>query len=98
MEIKSCWMMGVNLNGLWDNKPKKGIWNKHLNCWYDKSGNFNVNKIGLEIEDCIVRFASYNEKDIEIFILGARSLSNLIQNIIWTEKIFPRPPKKGDIK
>lgn len=83
--MKNIWMIGINLNGLWNNKPMKGIWTEGLHCWYDKSGNFDVNKVGFDIYDGCVTFSSYNKKDVEIFILGARSISKQIKNVIWTE-------------
>lgn len=83
--MKNIWMIGINLNGLWDNKPIEGIWNKELKCWYDKSGNFSVDIIGFDERDSYLMFSSYNKKDVELFILGARSLGKLIKNLNWTE-------------
>jgi hypothetical protein len=93
MKNKDCWMIGINLNGLWDNKPIKGTWLGDLNSWYDESGNFNVDKIGLDERDGYLMFSSYNKKDVELFLLGAKSISKQIKNVIWTEDIFPRKPK-----
>jgi len=84
-KMKDIWMIGINLNGLWDDKPIKGKWNPDLLCWYDKSGDFGVDTVGLDERDGYLMFSSYNKKEVELFILGAKSISKQIKNIIWTE-------------
>lgn len=83
--MKNIWMIGINLNGMWNNKPIEAKWNSEFRCWYDKSGNFDVDTIGLDERDGCLMFSSYNKKDVELFILGAKSISKQIKNVIWTE-------------
>lgn len=78
---KDVWFTGLNLNGLWSKKPIKGIWDWSLRSWYDPNGNFNCDKIGLDIDQQIIIFASYDKKDVNSFIKGVQSMATLNNNL-----------------
>ncbi len=78
---KEIWFIGINLNGLWDKKAMQGIWDETLKSWWHKGGNFNCYKIGLDISKKIIIFASYDKKDVDNFIKGAKAISTLNKNL-----------------
>ena len=66
-----CWMAGSNLAGLWSDKPICGYKDPESFDWYDRGGNLNVSRMGLDARDqrCVT-FASKEKRDVELWISG----------------------------
>jgi len=70
----------VNLMGLYSNSPIKCSWSDKSDAWLDEDGIFSVAKLGLNTEQGRVTYASTQKKDVEIWILGVRATSFMLQN------------------
>ena len=79
---KPVWGAFVNLNGLYSQKPLRGYWNKNLECWWGDKGEIEFNMLGVEIRGAVTSFASYNKKDVEVFIEGAKSIQMILKNLL----------------
>lgn len=73
------WINGINLSGLWFKKPVKAYWEDALGCWYDASGNFNADNLGIEYKNSCVTFASYSKKEAELWTQGVLATLKLIR-------------------
>lgn len=80
------WIAGINLSGLWHKIPIKAVYNSSLHQWYDCSGDFGVNKLGLDSNRRdgygellpIITFASTSESEVQIWIDGVLSSFKLL--------------------
>ena len=74
---KTVYCAMVNLSGL---SVFTATWYKDLECWYDKTGNLNVNRLGLdEPQPEVTTFASVNEKERDLWVQGARAVMKALQ-------------------
>lgn len=69
----------INLRGLYSDKPTKCFYDTVCESWWDKSGNFEVRQLGLDNSHGIVQFSSRDVREVELFILGAKSVMNQLQ-------------------
>ena len=74
----------INLNGLITIEPikcyKKA--NYDNNILWDKTGNFDVNiKQRFQKKNNLIKYWSYNKREVELFIMGARSVTTAIKNL-----------------
>lgn len=72
-QCKPTWFNGLNLSGLWFRKPKRGYWDKNLHEWYDKSGDFSAEVLGLDMQHGHATFASESKKEVELWTLGIQT-------------------------
>ena len=51
--------------------------------WWDKEGNFDVEKIGLVFNETFgyTRFSSEKKKDVETFLLGAEAVLSVLRDM-----------------
>jgi len=81
------WASAINLSGLWG--PVYMTKEKHIGDYWDKSGNLSVSKLGLNIKDGIITFASTSEKDVELWTSGIKSAMHMISKWCYAGKKLP---------
>lgn len=68
----------LNLGGLGDTKPLKLRYDEEQNNWWVDEGpckdDFDFDKVGLDVKEGVVRFASYNYDEVLAFINGIRAV------------------------
>ena len=88
MKPKVVWATAVNRAGLWSSKPMRmaleidPIVPVSQRRWWDASGNFCVERLGLRQKIVITTFASENKHEVEIFIAGVRALADAIKSMV----------------
>jgi hypothetical protein len=72
MKNKTIYGAAINLVGVWG--PLRMKWNENCKEFYDKTGNFSISKIGLNIKkECdVIEFASKNKKEVETWVNGIK--------------------------
>ncbi len=79
MKHKVVYAAGVNLAGLWG--PFKMSYKKGLNEYYDRSGNFSIQKIGEQSSyGSIITFTSSKRKEAVLWAKGVRASMTLLAN------------------
>lgn len=73
----------VNLSGLYSSHSVKLTYNPELDSWWDKSGNYNADFLGLEVRDGIVVFSSVNKRDVDLWTMGAKAVMDKLRR--WSE-------------
>jgi hypothetical protein len=87
---KTAWAIGISVMGMWDKKPVRIEYSSfNETCsrqrfWWDKTGCFTVDKLGLVVKKGITTFASESKKDVELFILGVKAMSRRVNFLAWT--------------
>lgn len=76
---KTVWMAGVNLGGIWSRNPIKGYLNEDFNRWWDRSGNFGVEKLGTDKRYGIITFASTSKEEVKVWLSGLSSAFSMIK-------------------
>jgi hypothetical protein len=71
MNNKIVYGAAINLVGIWG--PKNMIWDNECEQYYDSSGNFSIDKLGLNEKYGITEFSSTNKKEVELWIGGAKA-------------------------
>lgn len=71
---KSIWMNGVNLRGIWSERPIRGYWYESTEEWYDDGGNLSVEKLGVVVKEGIITFSSKNRKEVVLWTMGANAV------------------------
>jgi len=71
MKDKIIYGAAINLVGIWG--PKKMVWHNRCKQYYDNSGNFSIDKLGLNEKDGITEFSSTNKKEVELWVEGAKA-------------------------
>lgn len=76
-----CWMAGINLAGLWSNKPIRGYFNADHENYWDRTGNLNVETVGEDsrVSGNLITFASKDKREVEIWLHGANSVMELLR-------------------
>ncbi len=79
MKPKTVYGAAINLTGLWG--PYKMKLHGDLDEYYDKSGNFCVNKIG-EHQPCsgVITFASIDPKEVRLWVKGVKATMRMLKN------------------
>ena len=76
------WANGVNLRGLWSDKPVKMYYAKSYyddeDVWYDCIGNLSVEKIGLDKCAHHITFASEDKSEVATWTQGALALCEIM--------------------
>jgi len=70
MKNKTIYGAAINLVGVWG--PLKMRWNENCKEFYDKTGNFSISKIGLNIKEDVIEFSSINKKEVKIWVNGIK--------------------------
>ncbi len=73
----------VNLAGLYSAVPLKCTYRKDLKVWFDKEGNFDVEKLGLVRQLGCITFASVRRKDVELWTSGVREAMLILRR--WSQ-------------
>jgi len=81
---KPIWGAFVNLNGLYSQRPIRGYWHVTHRCWWTKDGNLEFTQLGITRTKNWpgTAFASYNKKDVEMFIEGAKAMQRILKNLL----------------
>ena len=74
------------MNGLWSDKPMEFIWNKESESYFDKTGEYDIEVIGLSDNGYWRTFSSTKKKDVELFIEGSKQTMKQIANLMWIVK------------
>lgn len=82
---KKLWASGVNLSGVYSDKPVRVTFHEELSgyddkdYWYDKEGNFEINAVGVTKNDGSFWFSSESKEEVETFLLGASAVIHLLR-------------------
>lgn len=79
---KTVWFAAVNLSGVYDLTPVKAK-QTYYSTWWSEDGNFLVEKLGLDVRDGCVKFASVDKDEVAAFITGARAVMHMLRE--WTD-------------
>ncbi len=76
---KYIWGAIINLGGgLLFDKPKKFKYDEELDsCWYR---NYYIKGLGYKALDGYITFASTSKEEVEAFILGAKSVKDVLKH------------------
>ena len=83
---KTVWANGVNLRGLWSDKPIKMFchdseWGEEP-LYYDKLGDIEISSsLGLDIDQSVITFASVNKKEVQHWTDGALAVVQMLQEV-----------------
>jgi len=67
------WANGINLSGLWFDKPRRMVREEDMKSWWDRSGNFEVILPGQHRKGWgLITFASENKAEAEAWTLGVQ--------------------------
>ena len=70
---EKLWGNGINLSGLWWDKPKRLRWRG--GSWWDHSGDFDVEQAGQSRKEWgIITFASQSKAEAEAWTLGVKAV------------------------
>lgn len=69
----------INLGGLYSPRPIRLQWNKSLNSWWDKEGNYEATKLGVFEEDGLVQFTSLDRQEVEFWTLGVKATMKMLK-------------------
>ncbi len=83
MKNNKIWSNMVNLSGLYSDKPVSCYYNKTLDSWWDKLGDYEITKLGYMEDAGCVYFSSENKEEVEHFILGAKAVMSMLRK--WAE-------------
>ena len=88
MKNKKYYLAMINLNGLITKSPilcyRQDDFNE--NYFWDKSGNFDVDISKPKFQKNvghIIKYWSDNKKDVQLFIMGARSVTTTLKNLTY---------------
>jgi len=71
----------VNLSGVWPPQPMKCTWDRECEEYINEEFDFGCD-IGYQPRSCYITYASVNKKDVQNFILGAKSMAKIITEIV----------------
>lgn len=82
MNKKDLWAVWINGYGFRFDKPTLVKYDEETNSWWNKTGNEDVKKVGLELNDSgtVITFSSYNKRDVKLFILGMKAMKTVMCN------------------
>lgn len=83
------WCAKVNLAGLYSAKPIE-MRLTGLSGWWSRDGNLSADGPGLYYADGYIDFASHSKREVELFILGVNSATQLLLN--WATPGNFEPP------
>lgn len=79
MKPKIIYGAAINLNGLWG--PYRMTYNKSLDIYFDKTGNFSVKRTGKHIPyNGIVTFGSINHKSTVLWTEGVKATMKMLKS------------------
>lgn len=86
LKVKRAWGACVNLGGLYSIDPvalstRLTAFNRTE--YWDTEGNFDIERLGLDVKESRITFASVNKKEVELWISGASSVMKLLQE--WSK-------------
>ena len=70
MRKKIIYGAAINLVGVWG--PTRLKWDETAKEFYDRSGNFSISKIGLDIKEHVIGFGSENKKEVDAWVSGIK--------------------------
>lgn len=77
---KTLWAARVNLSGLVSVCPIRVTYRSELEGWWDKTGEFDVTRPGIEGTSGSITFSSENKKEVQTWIEGACAVMQLLQD------------------
>lgn len=79
MKHKTIYGAAVNMVGMWG--PKEMTLHQWgLKHYYDKTGDFSVEKLGEHHHDGIITFASVNRKETALWVKGVKASMKMLKN------------------
>ena len=77
---KPIYSNAINLGGLISKNPMKLKWDTTLNSYYDESGDYSVENLGLIEKSGIIIFSSENKKEVELWTNGIEATFQMLRN------------------
>lgn len=80
------WGNCINLSGLYSTKPIKCIKDNEFEhdidrtIYWDKSGTFDIEVVGLDKKKGCIKFSSFDKKETEVWTDGAKSILFMLNN------------------
>ena len=74
---KIIWGAAINLSGLWG--PYKMRYSEESEIYYDRSGNFSIDCVGLNPKDGIIEFGSESENETKLWVSGAKAAMTMMK-------------------
>jgi hypothetical protein len=80
-------MAWMNIGGgLHHNKPIKGVWDTELESWWCKDGDYDAKKLGLNDQGFSVCYVSFDKKEVQLWIDGARAFRKIMSHLFIEPK------------
>ena len=73
---------GINLSGLWFKKPRKAKWDANLKSYWESSGNFDAQGLGMLVHPYHITFAGTKDEAI-IWTEGVLATMKMLSE--WTK-------------
>ena len=80
------YVVSMNLSGLYSDKPIECT--KDEQGWWDKAGDIEASKLGLDDNGVLIQFVTTNKHDAEMYLMGVKTALRQIKRYCegWVEK------------